>query len=255
MNYYSFHIGDYVAHTKHLTLIEDLVYRRMLDLYYMSEKPLPLEPEKVARLICMRDHVQEVSDVLSEFFLRSEEGYTNSRCSTEIATYQARIEHSRAAGKLGGRPRKNPEVSLGLSDEKGVVIPVETQGKGNQEPGTINQEPLTINPDESKPTASSRGTRLANDWTLPRIWGEWAVKERTDLTRKDILALADEFKDYWIGVPGARGLKRDWFATWRNKIRNAQKRSPQHPYRERFNALAYVTRNMQDPEDEKVIEH
>lgn len=49
MNYYSFHIGHYAAHTRYLNLIEDLAYRRMLDMYYGTEKPLPLEPEKIAR--------------------------------------------------------------------------------------------------------------------------------------------------------------------------------------------------------------
>ncbi|NDC25981.1 MAG: DUF1376 domain-containing protein, partial [Proteobacteria bacterium] len=34
MHYYPFHVGDYQAHTAHLTNTEDLAYRRMLDLYY-----------------------------------------------------------------------------------------------------------------------------------------------------------------------------------------------------------------------------
>ena len=40
MNYYPFHIGDYASHTRHLTLMEDLAYRRLLDLYYLHERPL-----------------------------------------------------------------------------------------------------------------------------------------------------------------------------------------------------------------------
>lgn len=28
-----------------------------------------------------------------------------------------------------------------------------------------------------------------------------------------------EFVDYWIGVPGQRGVKLDWPATWRNRVR------------------------------------
>ena len=35
MNYYPFHVGDYIAHTAHLHPLEDIAYRRMLDLYYM----------------------------------------------------------------------------------------------------------------------------------------------------------------------------------------------------------------------------
>src|SRR5205814_92454 len=28
-----------------------------------------------------------------------------------------------------------------------------------------------------------------------------------------------KFRDYWIALPGAKGLKADWPATWRNWIR------------------------------------
>ena len=28
------------------------------------------------------------------------------------------------------------------------------------------------------------------------------------------------FHDYWIGIPGQRGVKLDWQATWRNRIRD-----------------------------------
>jgi len=40
MNYYPFHVGDYAAHTAHLEPMEDLAYRRMLDVYYLREEPL-----------------------------------------------------------------------------------------------------------------------------------------------------------------------------------------------------------------------
>ena len=40
MNYYNFHIGDYARRTRHLSVIEDLFYRRLLDLYYTTEAPL-----------------------------------------------------------------------------------------------------------------------------------------------------------------------------------------------------------------------
>ena len=51
MIWYKFHIGDYITHTKHISDAEDLAYRRLLDLYYMSEKPIPLDVKAVARKI------------------------------------------------------------------------------------------------------------------------------------------------------------------------------------------------------------
>lgn len=136
MNFYSFHLGDYAAHTKHLNLMEDLAYRRMLDLYYTSEKPLPLEPEKVARLIGMRDYMQEVSDVLSDFFLKSEDGHTNKRCEREIELYRAKAERAKAANKSRWETQKY-ESSL-ISD---VISDADKLPTNNQEPITNNQEP------------------------------------------------------------------------------------------------------------------
>jgi hypothetical protein len=51
VNYYPHHIGDYLRDTVHLTMIEDGAYRRMLDLYYASEKPLPLDLSWLCRLM------------------------------------------------------------------------------------------------------------------------------------------------------------------------------------------------------------
>jgi len=83
MNYYAFHIGDYKAHTSHLSLIEDLAFRRMLDLYYLTESPLP-DVKKIARAICMRENIEDIQTVLDEFFIDTEEGYIHNRCEREI---------------------------------------------------------------------------------------------------------------------------------------------------------------------------
>lgn len=129
MNFYSFHVGDYAAHTKHLTPIEDLAYRRMLDLYYTSEKPLPCEPEKVARLIGLRDYMQEVSDVLSDFFVKSEDGHKSKRCDDEISTYRAKAERAKAANSARWKGEKSDSSLKSDADQ----LP------------TKNQEPITNN--------------------------------------------------------------------------------------------------------------
>lgn len=51
MNYYPFHIGDYLSATRHLSWEEDAAYRRLLDTYYTNEKPLPSELRAVCRLV------------------------------------------------------------------------------------------------------------------------------------------------------------------------------------------------------------
>ncbi len=64
-----------------------------------------------------------------------------------------------------------------------------------------------------------RGTRLPEDWELETEWGRWAEKERRWPPDR-IVQTAERFKDFWISKPGTAGLKLDWFATWRNWVRN-----------------------------------
>jgi len=56
--------------------------------------------------------------------------------------------------------------------------------------------------------SQARGTRLPTDW-----------EPCEHLDRRDELA---KFRDYWLAVPGSKGCKLDWDATWRNWIRNAK---------------------------------
>ena len=69
MHYYQFNIGDYHTHTDHLSEMEDLAYRRMLDWCYLHEKELPLDCEQIARLIRMRSHTDCIAIVIEEFFV------------------------------------------------------------------------------------------------------------------------------------------------------------------------------------------
>ena len=84
MHFYQFNIGDYKSHTEHLSEMEDLVFRRLLDLYYLHESPLPLDIETIARLIRMRAHCECIADVLREFFERTDDGWLNRRAQSEI---------------------------------------------------------------------------------------------------------------------------------------------------------------------------
>tara|TARA_B100002052_G_scaffold207712_1_gene189788 strand:- start:472 stop:1116 length:645 start_codon:yes stop_codon:yes gene_type:complete len=108
MHFYSFNIGDYMSHTVHLSLMEDLAYRRCLDIYYLHEKPLPEDATEVARLIRMPEHKPEVVQVLKEFFTHDVgTGYVHKRTNEEITKYQAKIQAASRAGKASALARSN----------------------------------------------------------------------------------------------------------------------------------------------------
>jgi hypothetical protein len=66
------------------------------------------------------------------------------------------------------------------------------------------------------------GTRLGADFAMPDDWINWAIGERgwklAD-ARQEALA----FVDYWAACSGAKGVKSDWLATWRNWCRRSDR--------------------------------
>ena len=74
---------------------------------------------------------------------------------------------------------------------------------------------------ESKPNPveKQRATRFPADAVLSDEWFDFCQTERPDLNPEKTF---ESFKDYWIAIPGAKGTKQDWPATWRNWVRKEQ---------------------------------
>ena len=165
MIWYKFHLGDYITHTMHLSDAEDLAYRRLLDLYYMSERPIPLDTESVSRKIRLDLDITE--SVLKEFFERTEEGYRNHRCDIEIGKYQHQVATNTLLGKRGGRPKK-------------------TESEPNQ------NRTETLTEEEKEKTISSQATRFEDFWsvwpTSKRKVGKAAVQAKWKAKHLDKVA-------------------------------------------------------------------
>lgn len=107
MNYFPFHIGDYASATRHLSWEEDLAYRRLLDVYYTSEAPLPVEPRALCRLIVASSEQQReaVDQVLEEFFTLTAEGWIHARADAEIAAMSSKRQKARESALIGVEAR------------------------------------------------------------------------------------------------------------------------------------------------------
>ena len=106
LNYYPFHLGDYAAHTGHLEPMEDLAYRRLLDVYYMREEALPADIMVTAKLVRLRSCSADVESVLREFFTLTEAGWTHRRCDEEIAKMQDKQAKARDAAQHSVNSRR-----------------------------------------------------------------------------------------------------------------------------------------------------
>ena len=138
MHYYQFNIGDYASHTSRLNIYEDLAYRRLLDLYYLSERPLNGCSKDVAREIGMQDSLGDVEFVLQKFFTEKNNAWHNKRCDRDIKTYKAKQKSAKKAGIASGiaRKRKGTDVERTLNEKETTDEPT-----NNHKPITINQEP------------------------------------------------------------------------------------------------------------------
>lgn len=63
---------------------------------------------------------------------------------------------------------------------------------------------------------AKRGSRMKEE-KMPVEWKEFCEKNRADLDPQEVF---NSFRDYWLSAPGKSGIKLDWFATWRNWVRN-----------------------------------
>jgi len=195
MHYYQFNIGDYRAATAHLSNDEDLAYRRLLDMYYDTEKQIPLDTQWVARRLRL-DH-EVVKTVLQDMFNLTETGWYHGRCELVIEQYHAMAEKNRANGRLGGR-KKNPVASDSQPIAKATI---------NDKPITNNDKPIRIQ---------------APDGVSPGVWESFVAQRKASravITETVIKSIQREAnKAGWTleqalaecAARGWRGFKAEW---------------------------------------------
>jgi hypothetical protein len=97
-----------------------------------------------------------------------------------------------------------------------------------------------------------RSTRFTDE-SLSKEWEEFCVEERPELNPQKTF---EKFKDYWIALPGQKGSKLNWTATWRNWVRNQNGggQTKGNSLAERNQAVAALWLAEQDAKD-KGVEH
>ncbi len=150
MFYYKFNVGDWSNSTSHLTFEEEAVYRRLIDFYYRTEKPLPNDLNWLCRRLRLKEYSGHVEQVLGEFFKLEGDQWVHTRCDLEITAYQAKAEQARDNGRRGGRPPKKPPAAE--ADSNAPPPPNNPAGSGSvpienpeQSESQTNHKPLTKN--------------------------------------------------------------------------------------------------------------
>ena len=220
MHYYQFNIGDYASHTRHLDLLEDLAYRRILDLYYLHERPLNGDAAFVAKQIGMRDEAAIVRDVLNEFFEKTEEGYVNGRADKEIAHYHSKIEQASRAGKASAERRLNARSTDEQPNIKQETINIKQETKKK---ATVVATPVGVSQSVWDEFIAHRKSKKAK---VTELVIDGIAKE----ARKAGWSLEDALKE--TIVRNWQSFKADWVAVkpqMQNKWDVAQVTTPPPP--------------------------
>lgn len=209
MNYYQFHIGDFRSGTINMSRHSRWIYRDMMDVYYDSEQPLPLDMDVLCDMLGVSsDEEKEIVRRHLRFkFDMTDVGYTHEVCEKVIAEYRSKADVARANGKLGGRPKGNQNKPSGFppgSYEVSVCKQGETGSQTNHKPLTKNQEPKELK--AYVPDAQSRSDYFDRFWKLyPK------KKSKADAEKAwSKLKMSDEFFTVIIQALSVQCSSQDW---------------------------------------------
>ena len=219
MFYYRFNIGDYAAHTDHLSQTEDLAYRRLLGLYYLHERPLNVNATSVARQIRMSEHESVVAGILAEFFTSTEDGWVNPRADYEIQAYRGKTEQASRAGKASAERRFNARpTDVQPNKDTNTLINNNTNKQLNKEPNNLQtKEPKNL-------TKATSTTRRQAAMFIPEnvseiVWKDFLSTRKTKLTQTALTGIAKQADIAGISLEAAlqecctrgwQSFKADW---------------------------------------------
>jgi uncharacterized protein YdaU (DUF1376 family) len=164
MHYYSFNIKEYTHATVHLTNVECLAYRRMLDICYDTEAPLPSDHHLVARRV--RCDVAAVLNVLGEFFIHTDLGWEHPRVQKELEATYAKSEKARAAALLSVKTRKNQADAQRTLNERSTPVQLH------------NTQDIIPNTQKKKETASLFFPEELDTDEFEQLWNAYMAYRR-----------------------------------------------------------------------------
>lgn len=123
-----------------------------------------------------------------------------------------RVERTR---ENGSRTSNGYRLSLKNNPSQNATTPV-----ANCDPHNLGN---ITNKKTNNKLLVKKGSRWTENHNVEQEWIEWAISQ--GLEEESAKLEADKFSDYWLAATGAKATKLDWFATWRNWIRNGMKRA------------------------------
>ena len=229
--YVRFYASDWRSGCIGLTLEQEGFYVRVCAYIYETGLRLSLDDKKAAKFLGVHTNAyRRYRDQLADLrkLVKTDDGWTVIRVEKELKAALGAARRSDGATLEDGRIAVE-EVADSLPDTIANTphnthpnTPPDiskTQSKIN---GHLkSQEPVPKKEKNPPLSPRDRGARLGDDWQLPEEWRDWVRINFASASLEQIDDQAARFADYWHAIPGAKGRKANWQATWRNWCRNA----------------------------------
>ena len=214
--WFKFYPGDYLADTRRLTRSQHGAYLLLLIDYFATGQAPPNDDAVLARLtLCDTQSDWLAIRKAIEPFFEITNVWRNKRCEKELLARISEHDKKSAAGKKGNEIKWGLSQSDTLSD---TLIDRNTRSQMLD----VRSKKLEVIDQKSEPKESKskdlRGSRLLLS-ELPLDWITWAISERSELNPTKVHKIFNQFSDHWKSLPGSKGVKLDWMATWRNWVR------------------------------------
>jgi hypothetical protein len=169
---------------------------------------------RVARLIVVRGRLRNSADTADR---RRERDRERKRLARE----KLRKNNEMAKANDVAIVRVSPRKSADAASEHCDLLRLSKKERLSERKESDFQESKTELVEGRK---HRHGTRIPPDWSPSPEDYDFARQRGMD--DRAIRALTEEFIDYWIAVPGQRGNKLDWHATFRNRVRQKTTNTP-----------------------------
>ena len=243
MPWFKFSPKDWIEGTRDLTPEQRGIYVDCLCIMYRTERPLPLCDKRTAhRLeISVRLWRSVKAALLRAGKLKeTDAGYINDRVISELGS---RLAQSRVKSESAASRERKKREKFESSNENNATRPqtvqshcIDIRGKKEEEESEERKEqvetPVPINSRTAK--KATRGTRLADDWSLPEEWRQWTLTNCPVSTPEAVRVEAIKFANYWQSRSGREACKVSWFKTWQNRCLDVFGTAPIRPRSQAF---------------------
>lgn len=199
----------YLADTGHLSTLEHGVYLLLLMTMWRAGGTLPNDEKKLARFARLNaTEWKKVRENIMEFFEVEGDEIRQRRLKKELEFI--RDKKRKASESARSKWLKKQEADDADAEER--ISETDAHAR------VTTPTPTPIDKKKA-PSEPKKGSRISDDFA-PDLDAAVTLGLRPEVAMIE----AAKFKDYWKAAAGAKGVKLDWPATWRNWVRSALQR-------------------------------